>query len=288
MSAIQNQLVRGYANKAAKAVAEAAEKTLVKSKHTLSGDDSGLMNTWEEISVQVRGEESFFWDAYLIAMRDAVLSSMQDMDRNDLIAIWLITESGWNWHYDLEIDESENQSKSKTDSDDVPIDEDEIADFIVTEHLIPMAENYSNFRVENFLYPDAAPSDFEDESDSDEEPSEPEDSEEGEEGSADSSGLYTVMVDDNYNYMDESSRYMYGQFKTAFDAVVACERIVDKSLLNMLSPNITGEDLFAQYKSFGDDPYITGGIEKVPFSAWDYAKYRCSEWDSIRHKIHSR
>ena len=30
---------------------------------TMSGDDSGLKNTWDEICVQIQQEESFFWDA---------------------------------------------------------------------------------------------------------------------------------------------------------------------------------------------------------------------------------
>jgi hypothetical protein len=32
--------------------------------HGLSGDDSGLKNTWDEICVQIQFEQSIFWDAY--------------------------------------------------------------------------------------------------------------------------------------------------------------------------------------------------------------------------------
>ena len=31
----------------------------------LSGDDSGLINVWEEICVQLQNEESFYWDTYV-------------------------------------------------------------------------------------------------------------------------------------------------------------------------------------------------------------------------------
>jgi hypothetical protein len=37
-----------------------------------SGVDSGLTNTWEEICVQVQGEQSVLWDAYDVTVRQIV------------------------------------------------------------------------------------------------------------------------------------------------------------------------------------------------------------------------
>ena len=43
-------------------------------KTTLSGDDLGLINTWDEICVQVQGESSICWDIY----RGTVESVIED------------------------------------------------------------------------------------------------------------------------------------------------------------------------------------------------------------------
>ena len=43
-------------------------------KTTLSGDDEGLINTWDEICVQIQGEASIYWDIY----RDTVESVVED------------------------------------------------------------------------------------------------------------------------------------------------------------------------------------------------------------------
>jgi len=45
-------------------VAEEAIDALKDIKETLSGEDTGLLNIWEEICVQVQYEHSFFWDEY--------------------------------------------------------------------------------------------------------------------------------------------------------------------------------------------------------------------------------
>ena len=36
--------------------------------------------------------------------------------------------------------------------------------------------------------------------------------------------LYTVFVDDNFHYMDESERYKLGEFVDCASAVAACKR----------------------------------------------------------------
>lgn len=89
---------------------------------------------------------------------------------------------------------------------------------------------------------------------------------------------FTVMIADNFHYMDESEKYEHGKFETLESAIAACKRIVDEFLETALKPGITADELYRQYTSFGDDPYIIGASEPgVPFSAWNYAKERCSE-----------
>lgn len=98
------------------------------------------------------------------------------------------------------------------------------------------------------------------------------------EGSGERQFKYTVLVDDNYDYMDESRRYGAGSFKTFDAAIDACKRIVDGSLRDCHEPGMTADELYGRYKMFGEDPFIKTDDPSVEsFSAWDYAKARCSE-----------
>ena len=88
---------------------------------------------------------------------------------------------------------------------------------------------------------------------------------------------YKVLVDDNYDYMDQDRRYEYGVFPTAKEAVAACKGIVDSNLNHFMKPGMTASELYDGYTGFGDDPFIVcvnANDEPVSFSAWDYAKER--------------
>ena len=88
---------------------------------------------------------------------------------------------------------------------------------------------------------------------------------------------YTVMVDDNFHYMDEDERWQYGVFATAEEALAACRKIVDESLAHLHKPGMTAEELYQQYVLFGDDPFIVGpDVKGVLFSAWTYARERAT------------
>ena len=88
---------------------------------------------------------------------------------------------------------------------------------------------------------------------------------------------FTVVVADNFHYMDESENYVHGKFATLEEAIAAAKRIVDEFLVSALKPGMNAATLYSQYTSFGDDPYITGSSEPgVPFSAWNYAQERCA------------
>ncbi len=49
---------------------------------------------------------------------------------------------------------------------------------------------------------------------------------------------YTVMIDDNFHYMDEEHRLQYGKFSTYEKAVAACKKIVDEELRDMLKQGV--------------------------------------------------
>jgi hypothetical protein len=93
--------------------------------------------------------------------------------------------------------------------------------------------------------------------------------------------MYTVLVDENAHYRDESERYEHGTFETYDEAVAACQHIVDAFLARQYQPGMTAEELYGLYTSFGDDPFIRSdgaapGAPSSIFSAWEYARLRCA------------
>jgi hypothetical protein len=96
--------------------------------------------------------------------------------------------------------------------------------------------------------------------------------------SSDRSRAFTVVIADNFHYMDKSEHYEHGSFDTLEAAIEASRAIVDTFLTSSLTPGMSAEQLYEQYVAFGDDPFILGADEPgVPFSAWEYAKGRCAE-----------
>ena len=85
--------------------------------------------------------------------------------------------------------------------------------------------------------------------------------------------LYTVFVDDNFHYMDESERYKLGEFTDCASAVAACKQMVDEFLISCGSNN-TDAELYHQYVTFGEDPWVSSGDPECKFSAWNYARER--------------
>lgn len=111
----------------------------------LSGDDTCLTSVWEEICVQVQGEESHFWGAYAQIMRDQVLARLQEVSRPELEMLWLRTESGWDWLWDV-------VNAEKGEAPPHPgIDEDAVAQWIVQDFIKPLAEEYESNSVSRFL-----------------------------------------------------------------------------------------------------------------------------------------
>jgi hypothetical protein len=88
---------------------------------------------------------------------------------------------------------------------------------------------------------------------------------------------YTVFVDDNYHYMDESYRYKLGDFLTWEDAVNAAKALVDEFLIGNRSRIGNARELFEAYCHYGEDPFIDSEGAWEKFSARKYAEQRCKE-----------
>lgn len=88
---------------------------------------------------------------------------------------------------------------------------------------------------------------------------------------------FKVFIDDKFHSMDESERILHGEYDSYETAVSVCKEIVDECLEQNFKPGVTSEGLYAWYKGMGDDPFILPGRSSGAFSAWDYAKEKCSE-----------
>jgi hypothetical protein len=87
---------------------------------------------------------------------------------------------------------------------------------------------------------------------------------------------YVVYVNENSHYMDEEERYKLGEFDDCQSAVAACKRIVDE-FLEKADNNVSADDLFKEYTTFGEDSWVITSDKDCKFSAWEYAKERCRE-----------
>jgi hypothetical protein len=92
-----------------------------------------------------------------------------------------------------------------------------------------------------------------------------------------SNQAYTVYVDDNFHYMDESERYKVGAYPDCETAIQKCKEIVDEFLLSNRATGMTAKQLFELYTTFGEDPGIVGPEGNCKFSAWTYARQRSEE-----------
>jgi hypothetical protein len=63
----------------------------------LSGDDSGLRNVWQEICVQVQGEDSLYWDVYEETIRSCAIGLVSKLPPPILILLSAATLEGDNW-----------------------------------------------------------------------------------------------------------------------------------------------------------------------------------------------
>ena len=88
---------------------------------------------------------------------------------------------------------------------------------------------------------------------------------------------YTLYVDDNFHYMDESERFEAGEFGSLGEAITEAKRIVDRCLAEVYKKGMSVEKLHEWYLMFGEDPFIVGGPPESDFSAWSYAEARCEE-----------
>jgi hypothetical protein len=136
----ESRIVKAVADAAAKRIARRVILGLQRMHQTLSGDDSELVTTWEEICVQVQYERSFFWDAYDETVRALVAGEVEGLQGHERDALWLRTDAGWDWAYEPE-DERPPE----------PVVDDDSVDYVTRAYIYAEAGYWSNRRIRAFI-----------------------------------------------------------------------------------------------------------------------------------------
>lgn len=78
--------------------------------------------------------------------------------------------------------------------------------------------------------------------------------------------------------MRAEERYRHGEYSSHEEALTASKAIVDSFLVVQYNTDMSADNLYQAYVCYGDDPFIVPDDPANPeFSAWVYAKQRCSE-----------
>jgi hypothetical protein len=105
-----------------------------------SGDDSVLVNVWEEICVQVQGEESVLWDAYDVTVKQMLSGELAKLPVYECEAVWLQTLEGQDW------DAEDEDARSG-----YPVAEDDIIEYVKRKYVYSAAADWSNRRIREYL-----------------------------------------------------------------------------------------------------------------------------------------
>lgn len=133
----EEQIWYRYIDQVCKDISNRVKWKLQRMHDTLSGDDSGLINVWEELCVQVQDEHSFFWERYVETILGIIRTEVQKLNENLKKLIWFSDESNWGA------------------SDDMEYDEEAVIEYIFYHILCSIAADYTNKRIEEYLYKDS-------------------------------------------------------------------------------------------------------------------------------------
>ena len=103
-----------------------------------SGADTILRNLWDEVCVQVQGQESVIWDTYLDTIDTLIQESSEKLSKDVKQAIWLQTSEGEVWLLEGDL------------SGDVPYTDEGIRAYILHEFVLPAAADWNNARIEKY------------------------------------------------------------------------------------------------------------------------------------------
>jgi len=133
------RIIATFADAAVEHAAKEVIRGLQRLRNTpMLGGDSVLKNTWDEICVQVQYEESLCWDAYNDIARTFIDGALHRLSPQELHAIWLQTEAGFNWFGEHDLDA------------EIPFCRDDVVEHVLRA-LHNHAANWSNERIRVYL-----------------------------------------------------------------------------------------------------------------------------------------
>jgi hypothetical protein len=136
----ESAIVREVAREAARRITRKVIADLRQMKDTASGDDSGLTTVWDEICVQLQGQESVLWDAYEETVRAFVCGYVAALPKHEKEAIWLQTNAGIDW-----------DCWGPEDRQAQPVFDEDIVDWLICEFVYAEGSDWSNARIRAFL-----------------------------------------------------------------------------------------------------------------------------------------
>ena len=135
-----SRIVTKLADEVCKRIARRIIKEFQQRKDVLlSGDDSCLTNTWEELCVQVQQEQSFYWDMYIADLQRSLAAEVEQLQPYEREAVWLQTPAGGD------CDDEEFREPEPF------IGEEEIVEYLTNEYVLAEAGRWSNRRIRKYL-----------------------------------------------------------------------------------------------------------------------------------------
>ena len=135
----ETAIVCAVAHEAAQCITRKVIAYLQSRTDTLSGDDSELKTTWDEICVQVQVQESIYWDDYDDTVRDIVRGYIFELPKHEREAIWWQTDARVDW-----------DCAEPEDREAYPMFDDDIVDYLVRKYVYAEADRWSNARIRAF------------------------------------------------------------------------------------------------------------------------------------------
>ncbi|WP_419533698.1 hypothetical protein [Endozoicomonas sp.] len=132
---ISERVTSELANYLCEKISQKVIRLLQKRKDLLSGDQSTLKTTWDEICVQVQGDESYYWGAYDHTVCSLIEGYLEELQQYELVAISLQTD---------EIDYEDEPEW-------VALSHDDLASYIARNYVYAKAMNWSNHRITAYL-----------------------------------------------------------------------------------------------------------------------------------------
>jgi hypothetical protein len=136
----ESAVVRSVSEIACLRIAQSVIRALQQLKAELSRADSRLSSAWEELYVQIQGEQSFDFEAYEDTVEQLLEVELAQLLPYEREAIWLQSSAGELWNI---ADEDTREP--------YPIVDEDIADYLIKKYIYSEASDWSNRRIRKYL-----------------------------------------------------------------------------------------------------------------------------------------